>query len=174
MLCFAVRCGLLTGLEVSDDVGTRSIHYGVHQRERQRWLEKEALKLAEEKYGTLPPLPPSTRDDAPAANDAAAKPAAAAANSSSLQAEEVTAARTVWDPDFLSVLAAAKGAGRESGDEEFQERWHRLSAGAKLWHTTYVPPIAPEEKGRLVKKWVGGEPSAQVGNLCFSAGIYLA
>lgn len=34
-----------------------------------------------------------------------------------------------------------------------EERLHRLDRGVELWDATYVPPIAPDEKQRLLKKW---------------------
>ena len=51
------------------------------------------------------------------------------------------------------------GGGDGAAELPLEERLARLEAGVTLWGNTYVPPIAPDEKQRLIDRWSAEEGS---------------
>lgn len=49
--------------------------------------------------------------------------------------------------------AGGGGGGGDVMELPLEERLSRLEAGITLWGGTYVPPIAPDEKQRLIQRW---------------------
>eukprot|EP00903_Cladosiphon_okamuranus_P005409 g5397.t1 len=73
------------------------------------------------------------------------------------------AAASVGSPEQATVNGAERrtvaveldgaGAGAEAVELPLEERLGRLETGIVLWGDTYVPPIAPNDKQRLIERW---------------------
>ena len=49
--------------------------------------------------------------------------------------------------------------GKEPQDASVEQRASRMEVGAKLWAATYVPPIEPERRQKMIDKWSGNASS---------------
>eukprot|EP00752_Nemacystus_decipiens_P001812 g1750.t1 len=54
-----------------------------------------------------------------------------------------------------------QAAGGDAAEMPLEERLARLEAGIALWGNTYVPPIAPDEKQRLIDRWSASAEDAR-------------
>lgn len=55
----------------------------------------------------------------------------------------------------VAVKVDGAAAGGDPVELPLEERLGRLETGIVLWGNTYVPPIAPGEKQRLIERWTG-------------------
>lgn len=113
--------------ELGNDVGTRSVHNGAQQRERQLWLHERADQLRA--YSGDAESPGNGEDSANVGGE----------NSGEGNAS----------PERGEADAGEDGAEVVS----IEERLHRMERGVELWGATYVPPIAPDERRGLLEKW---------------------
>lgn len=130
----------------SDEEGWRSSHGGIDRQ------EKIAAQVEEGKMG-------GRRDSSRLLfGDADSAPQGQGGTGSG-DAERRATTAPVQD----GVGGGCGGGGGGDGDAPapelpLEERLGRLEMGVELWGATYVPPIAPEEKQRLAKKWtIAGE-----------------
>lgn len=61
--------------------------------------------------------------------------------------------RLLTGPESAMRTAVAADGGSGAVELPLEERVGRLETGIVLWGNTYVPPIAPDEKQRLIEKW---------------------
>lgn len=78
-----------------------------------------------------------------------------------------TATDFVTGPGLRGAKAPVDWGEGQSGsapadDEKCEKRLSHVRAGVQLWNRTYVPPIAPEEKRRLLDKWTAEHHDGRV------------
>ena len=163
--------------DLSNDVGTRSIHNGAHQQRRQVWLTERADVLRRESVleggGGVRSLAEAVEaegagkvdreeDVGAVANASKLSIKAARDEGTGLREDEGANAQSGRGgrPSQQEKRGRGRGGGgggsegnEDSGGLSLDERLHRLEKGVDLWGATYVPPIAPEEWQRLADKW---------------------
>ncbi|CAN0464025.1 unnamed protein product, partial [Ectocarpus sp. 12 AP-2014] len=114
--------------ELSDDIGTRSVHNGVHQRERQLWLETRAKGIREGRTGTGSTKSVDEESGSNASSDGGAQGRESGSSGATARAadggggghdekEEGTAATQIGTAEEARLSASAAADGMREGDE---------------------------------------------------------
>lgn len=144
--------------EVNPSSGTHSPHYGEIQRDRQQWLVRRAQEIRNGGSRTGP-ISGVDEPEGTEGNDTAANGIAAHGSTDNLRralANQKLRARNhiVRDDDFDGIITPTPK--KDAGDKfSVEERTKRMEIGAELWGATYVPPIDPDRRKKLIEKWSG-------------------